>query len=183
MTMGAPHVIGVAARMAEPLPNQLEQFQALKPPSILDMERVHHIGDRLNPAPVVQPHAESPFVVDVRHKLALAQIGESGLRRGSFDAKHDASAAAAPIKSEHQSGTFRRASMHMRIDAQGSMITAHKPQSAFMKIKTGPPHQRAVAKYPHSLCLGAKDLLDPPAYKQALAPARANAQGRRPCLG
>ena len=182
MTMRAPDVIGIPSRMSKPLLNQCKQLRAVESAGVLRVTRIHDIGGRAKTPPIIKSHAQFPFAIDMGHQFAFAQISEHGGCRLVLDPESDAAARAAPIQAEHKSGQLRRPSMHMRIDAEGPMIAAHKPQSALDKIKPGPPHQRPIAKHPHSAGPKAED--PHPlcrAYKRGRFPARAIGRQPRAC--
>src|ERR1043166_3591121 len=117
------HIVPVLTRNAVALAHVVELLGEPEPAGVLRMAAVDEIANSLHPAFRVreQNHRTHAFTINHGHLFAGAQIIERGFAGGGRDPIGDAAAHSAEIETQHQSGPFRAAAMHVRPHAQGSM--------------------------------------------------------------
>src|SRR5580693_2871737 len=121
-----------------------------KPSCILHMAAVDDIGERADALPrvVLQPYRAHHFAIDGGDLLALAQIGDRCRAVVLRHAERDATAGAAAIEPEHETGLFRRAAVHEGIDAERAMLADQARPNPLDVLEARPPHQRAIPEHP-----------------------------------
>ena len=126
-----------------------DQFRQRQDAGILAMLAVDGVGDGFDSLRGAQePDVHLFLGVDHGHLLAGAKIGDGLLPalRGNF--KSHAVAGSAAVQSQHQPRLFRRAAMHVGIDAEAAVIAPDQRRGAADIVKPRPPHQRTIAKNP-----------------------------------
>ena len=102
---------------------------------------------------VIKHHIGHALDVNRRHLLTRLQIGPRFRRLCGFDAKSNAPARAARIQPEDKTGTLRCAPMDMAVNTKSTMIAMQPRRPTLGKLKSRPPHQRAISKHPQILHL------------------------------
>src|SRR5690242_8699042 len=129
-----------------------------EPARILPVAAVDDVAERFDPLLriLIDPDRAPCFAIDQCDLLAAAQIFDGGGALLGGDAIDDATAGAAVIEPEYQAGSFRRAAVHERIDAERA-VSAEQPRIMPLDIvEARPPHQRAITEHPKVIRAGTR---------------------------
>jgi hypothetical protein len=143
------HIIRASAHLALALLHQFQQFIVGKLARILGMGPVGHIGQHFNPpGPVKQFNRLQDLHIDHAHLLPRAKIGKGCIPLFRIDAKRNTGAGAAAIQPQYEPRFLFSATVVQGVDAQAAVIAVDARMGLLGKLKTGPPHQGAIAKNP-----------------------------------
>src|ERR1051325_7413943 len=155
------HVTARGPRAPMPSPDVMKLLFQVEPAGILRVAAVDHVDERAH-APLGlagDDHVAPGLAIHHGDLLARAQVGDGPGPQRALDPIGDAAAGAADVEAEHEPGSFRRAAMHERIDAERAMQADQPRRRALEMRESGPPHQRAVGEDPEVL-VGVLECID-----------------------
>ncbi len=132
------------------LAHVMELLVERQTPGILRMAAVNHVADRAHSSLGLALEPDAPTALAIHHGdlFACPQIGNRLAAQGGCDPIRNAATGASVVKAEHQAGAFSRPAMVERIDAERPVGADQPCLDPLQKLKTWPPHQRAIAENP-----------------------------------
>ncbi len=149
MGKGVEDIVPAVAHLTLSLHDMLKQFFMAEFPGILFMLAISDIGQRFHlPAIAQQFNRLCGFHINHAHLFAFTQIGNSRVPFSGLDLKRNANTASPTVKPQDKAWFFFSAAVMQRIDAQAAVISPDERMGLGHEIKTRPPHQGTIAKYP-----------------------------------
>ena len=150
----ALQIFGIFARLPLTMSDEINLRIKIERTGILMMLTVNDKAQGLDTLQtVIEHHIRHALDINRRHLLTRLQIGPCFSRLCGFDAKSDTTARTARIQSEDKTRLLRCATMDMAVNTKSAMIAMQPRWSALGKLKSRPPHQRAISKHPQILHL------------------------------
>lgn len=97
---------------------------------------------------IAEADAPTFFTIDAGDLFAFTQIADHVVCLACSDAKSDALAAAAAVKTEHEPRALRCAAVMDRVDAECAVQADQSGANRFQVVKARSPDQRPVAEHP-----------------------------------